>query len=807
MTQNPTTPEDDQHSRVDNAAQAPSGQGKDAQANAAGDSQGTGPLSFDRATANRQDASSPPQAPQDSHSAGSAHDHAYSPSSDSSSGSSSGSSPDPSSDPSSGSVQQGYARNAASQDGDKDDGKPKGRGMLSSWRSRAGKSADGQSAATAAASAAPEATVKPNAMQKIFEAASRVGPFFLLLILLAQAWPAFMGNALYCPREAESILVFSQTSQTGLWLAPAAPGLAHWPVYHWYLAGMQSLMAMAGPNFGPLLFPLAGLAGALLCLLGAWTLSRVAGLNSQAALAGGMILLAAPLFVPLAHFTGPESLATALTLFALALLCHGWQKPQAWISLPAGFVLAALAGLTGGLFHIMLPLVASIFFLGWRGSFRRAQGLDGVTGFVLLLLMVACWLGGVMLWQQPDGYLKFLGERLMLWPWPSAKWWLPLLVAAAGLLPWLAIVACVSWVRVLRTAPGDLAASRKDRAGIAFMWISVVVAVVLSLAAYDPVSAALTVICLAAPLLGKALLRLTGLGGRLFFIFAALCLLHAGMALTAAGFGPTLDWMGSFFKFTLTADQRAIVLGLKALPIIGVICIAAAVLLARMVRKGAHGGMGGALLICTVIVILLAQPGSLLLGPQLKAVPQAKLSHLEEILNPAPATAPEAPASETPAPEGAAPENAAPEATAPGAATPDATTPAAPAGESATPETAAPDAAAPQAPAPESAKPDSDTQASPIDEALKKAASEASGYDAKMMEEMDAKFGKTGDAASTPAPGKVEVKGEGAASGTSGATGTPAAAPAAPAVEPAPAAQPHADPAEAPATSGDQQAR
>ena len=102
MTQNPTTPEDDQHSRVDNAAQAPSGHGKDAQANAAGDSQGTGPLSFDRATANRQDASSPPQAPQDSHSAGSAYDHAYS----------------PSSGPSSGSVQQDYARNAASQDGD-----------------------------------------------------------------------------------------------------------------------------------------------------------------------------------------------------------------------------------------------------------------------------------------------------------------------------------------------------------------------------------------------------------------------------------------------------------------------------------------------------------------------------------------------------------------------------------------------------------------------------------------------------------------------------------------------------------------
>lgn len=781
MTQNPTKPEDDQHSRVDNADHAPSsGPGKDAQAHAADDAQGAGPLSFDRAAANR-DASSHPEAPQDSRNAGSAHDHAYG--------------------PSSGPVRQDYAQNAASQN----DGKPKGRGMLSSWRAKVGKTAEGQSAATASASAAPNAPVKPNAAQKIFEAASRVGPFFLLLILLAQAWPAFMGNTLYCPREAESILVFNQTSQSGLWLAPAAPGLAHWPVYHWYLAGMQSLMNMAGPGFGPLLFPLAGLAGALLCLLGAWTLSRVAGLNSQAALAGGMILLAAPLFVPLAHFTGPESLAAALSLFALALLCHGWQKPQAWISLPAGFALAALAGLTGGLFHIMLPLIVSIFFLGWRGAFRRAQGLDGVTGFVLLLLMVACWLGGVMLWQQPDGYLKFLGERLMLWPWPSAKWWLPLLIAAAGLLPWLAIVACVSWVRVLRTAPADLAASRKDRAGIAFMWISLAVAAVLSLTAFDPVSAALTVICLAAPLLGKALLRLTGLGGRLFFIFAALCLLHAGMALTAAGFGPTLDWMGGFFKFTLTLDQREMVLGLKALPIIGVICIAAAILLARMVRKGAHGGMGGALLICTVIVILLAQPGSLLLGPQLKAVPQAKLSHLEEILNPAPAIAPEAPASEAPAPE---------------TATQDAAVPAAPAGEPANPEAASPDAAAPQTPAPESAKPDSDKQTSPIEKALEKAASEAADYDAKVMEETDGKFGKNGTAVGTPAQAPATsvpadaAKAEPAASPVETA---PAAQPdAAPKADdgvsaapqaPAAVAAPAATPAEAPATSGDQQAK
>ncbi len=602
------------------------------------------------------------------------------------------------------------------------DATAKKRGLFSTWRGKSAQSAAPAASGAPAAPAAPGAPEnvvaaslraamtppEPTAAQRFFESASRVGPFFLLLLLLAQAWPAFMGNALYCPREAESIFIFTQTSQSGLWLAPAAPGLAHWPVYHWYLAGMQSLVALVGPGFGHLLFPMAALAGALLCLMSVWTLARVAGLGAQAALAGGMILLSAPLFVPMAHFTGPESLATALTLFSLALLCYGWQKPHAWLSLPAGFLLAALAGLTGGIFQVILPLVASVFFLSWRGTFRRAQGMDGVAGFVLLLLLLACWLGGVMLWQQPDGYLKFLGERLMLWPWPSAQWWLPLLVAAAGLLPWAAIMVCVSWTRVLRSAPADLAASRKERSGIAFLWISLAVACVLSLAAYDPASAALTIICLAAPLLGKALLRLSGLGGRLFFIFAALCLLHAGMALAAAGFGPTLDWMGGFFKFSLSPEQREMVLGLKALPIIGSICIVAAVLLSRMIRKGAHGGMGGALLICAVIAILLAQPGTMLLGPQLKAVPQAKLRHLEELIQAQ--SAPAAPAAPAPATES-------PEA----------------------------------APAPEATAPEADT-ASPVEKALEKAASEAAAYDARAAEEIEKRNAAPADEKTPAAP-------------------------------------------------------
>lgn len=505
---------------------------------------------------------------------------------------------------------------------------------------------------------APAAVASPPPSQgwaeKIFQTASRLGPLLLLILLAAQVWPAFLGNDLYCPREAQSILIFNETVQSGQWLAPTAAGVAQWPAFAWLMGGLYAAAAGLNMPLGALLFPVAAVSGALLALLGVWGLSLAAGLNRQSALAAGMVLLCAPLFAPMAHFTGPESLSAALMLFSLACFCRGWQKTRAWLSLPLGFILAALAGLAGGPFYLLLPLLTSLIFLIWRGTFRRAQGLDGLTGFAFLLLILAGWLATVILWLQPGGYLQYLGGRLFIQPDFAGTWWLPLAVAGAGLLPWLAIALCVSWGRVLRTAWPDLKATRAERSGTAFLWIALVLGCLLSLAAAESAGAGFGLICLAAPLLAKALLRLSGLGNRLFFVIAALCLLHAGMALVAAGFGPSLDWLARFFSFSLTPEQRAAVLGLKALPILGGCCIAAALVLARLVKRGGHGGAGGSLLICALIAVMLVQPAALLLAPQLAAVPQAKLQRLQEILNPvaardtAPATPQTPPAQQAP---------------------------------------------------------------------------------------------------------------------------------------------------------------
>ena len=532
-----------------------------------------------------------------------------------------------------------------------------------------GKPGNAASSAKPAAPAAPTSPASPAAQptgsgfaDNIFDAASIAGPVVLLLIMLAQAWPALMGHSLYCPREAAGILAFAQTTQTGMWLAPAGDGLAQWPVFFWFLRGIDTLLTKAAPQFAHLLFPLAAMAGCLLSLVAVWVLGRVAGLDRKAALAGGMLLLCAPIFAPLSTFVGPEALATALTLFSLACLCHGWQKPGTTLTVPLGFVLAALAGLTGGLFFVLLPVLTSLAFLFWRCGFRRAQQVDGLVGFVLLLVLVGCWLAVVMLWQQPQGYLKNLGEHLVTWPITKATWWKPLALTGLGLLPWLAVICGVSWARVLRTAPADLTASRKEKAGMAFLWIALVVACLLCIPAANMVGAAVCAACLAGLLLGKALLRLPPAGAKLFYIIAALCLLHASMALVAAGFGYTLDWLGKLFHFTLSESQRAAVLGLKALPVLGGIGIVAAVLLARLVRRGAHGGTSGSLVMCAAIAIVLAQPTSLMLMPQLEKTPEAQVKSLSAILAPAPAAIPAAPATPAAPAEVAPAPAAAPEA-------------------------------------------------------------------------------------------------------------------------------------------------
>lgn len=528
-------------------------------------------------------------------------------------------------------------------------------------------------AAPAAPAAAPVAVLEAGPAQKAFAVLAKMGPLALLLLLACQLWPTFLTGGLYCPPEMKLMDTVREALASGQWFAPLHNGDAQLPVFVWMLAALD-LVARMVPQLSAFVWPAGAALGGLACLWGTWALSRAAGFGPQAALASGLILLSSLLFPQLAHFMGPQGLATGLCLLSMAFFCMGWKKEHAWISLPLAFLTSGLAALTGGLVFLILPLLTSLVHLFWTWRIRRAQRLDALAGFLLLLLLGTLWAAAIIFWVQAEGYAQAVSGKFISLP---SFWWLAPALAVLGLLPWLFVVTGVNWGRVFATSWKTLRASRKENSGSSFLWIALFFSLPLSLLG-SGLAGATPALCLLAILLGRALVRMGSLGSKFFYLVIALLFLHAGMLLAALHFPVALEWLRTSTSLAIPQQYEALLTSLDALPVLGGLCIVFAVLLARFTRRA---WPGGSLLVCTLFAILLAQPGHLWLAPQLAGHAELKLAAAQPLNAAAPAAPAAVEESAAPAAPEAAAETAAPETPAADAAAADA----APAEEAAAP--------------------------------------------------------------------------------------------------------------------------
>lgn len=572
-------------------------------------------------------------------------------------------------------------------------------------------------AAPAAPAAAPAAVLEAGPAQKAFVVLAKMGPLALLLLLACQLWPTFLTGGLYCPPEMKLMDTVREALASGQWFAPLHNGDAQLPVFVWMLAALD-LVARMVPQLSAFVWPAGAVLGGLACLWGTWALSRAAGFGPQAALASGLILLSSLLFPQLAHFMGPQGLATGLCLLSMAFFCMGWKKEHAWISLPLAFLTSGLAALTGGLVFLILPLLTSLVHLFWTWRIRRAQRLDALAGFLLLLLLGTLWAAAIIFWVQAEGYAQAVSGKFISLPWPlPAFWWLAPALAVLGLLPWLFVVTGVNWGRVFATSWKTLRASRKENSGSSFLWIALFFSLPLSLLG-SGLAGATPALCLLAILLGRALVRMGSLGSKFFYLVIALLFLHAGMLLAALHFPVALEWLRTSTSLAIPQQYEALLTSLDALPVLGGLCIVFAVLLARFTRRA---WPGGSLLVCTLFAILLAQPAHLWLAPQLAGHAELKLAAAQPLNAAAPAAPAAVEESAAPATPEAAAETAAPETPAADAAAAEA----APAPEAAAPAEAAqaPETPEDTAPATDAAAP-AETQAAPAEEAAAPAPAE-----------------------------------------------------------------------------------
>lgn len=475
-------------------------------------------------------------------------------------------------------------------------------------------------------------TQDPLECKGVFRALVHVAPLFLLLLLGLQVWPdfwhAYLGTALYCPAEAQHIRIAQEVSQATQFYAPMTSLPAQWPLYTWLLLGLGGLLS---PTLQWLVYPLASAIPAFVALLAVWIYTRAVGFGAPAALAATLAALCAPLFAPLVHFVGPSASATALMLLSLAMFCRGWQAESAWLALAGAFLAAGLAGLTGGPFFLFVPLATSLLFLCWRCTFHRGHGLDAIFGFLLLLLLVAGWLGCVILFTHAEHYMQELfGSITQPWSFPRTMWWLPPALAVIGFSPWLGVIFCASWGKVIQKSWTSLKASRKERAGSSFAWLSMAVALPLAVIIpgqpAQPLAVAL--LCIAAPLVGKSLIGLSLWGRRVFIGMSAILLLLAGAALIACHFETvfsvgmqSLVWEGKELFGRILSQ-------LQVLPVVGAGCIVASLFMVRFCRK--TGSMGGFLLYCSIVATLLHQPATLLIAPTLGNIPETRLYRIQQ---------------------------------------------------------------------------------------------------------------------------------------------------------------------------------
>ena len=175
-----------------------------------------------------------------------------------------------------------------------------------------------------------------------FRLLGRITPLPLLLFLAAVCWPVFLIGDSFCPGEALNIKFFSSVAQSPL--LPQADGAVALPGFAWL--GALVLKCVPAPAMG---LSVVSTLGAFICLLGVWGVCPLLRLGRYTPLAAGLALFCTPAFLAFSQFVGPVLTATGLSLLALGILGHAWTKDMDFPGMILGNLMAAAAGLTGGL--------------------------------------------------------------------------------------------------------------------------------------------------------------------------------------------------------------------------------------------------------------------------------------------------------------------------------------------------------------------------------------------------------------------------------------------------------------------------
>lgn len=458
---------------------------------------------------------------------------------------------------------------------------------------------------------------------RCFSCFSFAGPLVLLLLWVIQAIPNLLGRE---PRTLHELTAGLQTCYLGAdpWLTEqlaSHPISDMTPVYNWFLKGLSlipgldSLLAsipgiipagVSSISPYPELLPLGTALASLFLVLLTWCLARATGSNRKVAFAAGLVLLTGLAWMGLPSLAGDELLGAALMTLTSICLYRGWKKDFAPLWLLCGFALVAVSTLTAGLPGLAFPLLTSLFFLTWRGTFRRGGARDGAIAFGVMLILLCAW--GTLVAFSDGGRellkneieVQFIAPILYGWELQGRDSWIVFATLALIWLPWTLLIFFLPWERIgsfLRR----IGSNRRECPGQGWLWCSLLVGLIVYalLGAVSPL--------LLPPLLPPlAILTAQGLLGigerrsRIFFlilalVFALLGLLHAVISLYPLA--------GTLPPVLAAIQSSPLPLAMAAIP---VVCFLLFALLLWKAVDRSHSD--GALLVFTLLALILSVP-------------------------------------------------------------------------------------------------------------------------------------------------------------------------------------------------------
>jgi len=487
---------------------------------------------------------------------------------------------------------------------------------------------------TADASASISAKVQPGFAEGCFNALSYTAFLALPFLLLVQFAVGFSALTPWLlPQEARFAEAYELMAASGHWLmAPAALP----PAWFWVLRLLNTVPYVDGP----VVYTAGAAFSAVLTLLATWFLARSAGYDRRTAFASGLALLSCLAFPVLAHRVGPELLFTGLLTLGLACLLRGWNNDRSFLWLPLGCICVALAGLTNGIFGIMLPLFGSLVFLAWKGIFARINRMDSLVGFAILLSLPLAWLGATTLFGPDDAQLRALCAQLIApflppyWP-PKDPIWFYAAVLPLALVPWILVPLCVSWSNALARPLARLASTRKENSGSAWIWIHLAAGLLLlSVMNAKFCLNMLPLMPLLAIVLGKAVVNLPPVNSRAFFLVLASLFGLAALALGLASLAQLWPQLQSLVPLPYPKAVAA----MQGLPVLAGICLVVAFVLWKLVDRRFPGPC---LLVCAIAITALCLSALRLTSPGMQDIILGKTDVV-------PQSSPEDAASQTP---------------------------------------------------------------------------------------------------------------------------------------------------------------